>query len=301
MSLRVALLGVLVGCAPKSPVQTDPPAPQAAIDVSFGAGVPESARQAIHRAAKTWSDALVLSTPIRVRVDWIVGNGPTGFALPNAVHRRDVAELTGPDALVPSPLADHLVGRDLQPDEPDMHIFFKEQDSWCYSGEPTSDETHFETSALHEIGHGLGITTAAFVPWEGEKEASFGMPNEYLSFFDFAFELPELDGTATVYDQRVVDAEGRRLTDPSVFPNPSEALYDGLKGPLFFDGPISTAANGGRRVALDSGSVSHLARSGVAETSPDWAMVPDTGHGRAHVTPGPLTLAVMEDLGWTLR
>ncbi|MEM6929441.1 MAG: hypothetical protein AAF602_21050 [Myxococcota bacterium] len=294
--MRSALLFMLA-CAGRSaslPATAAPP--DTRFVVTYADEVPPEARRVIDEAASRWATLVSTSVPVRVHVSWIFGNGPQGFAGPNLV--RDF-ERARDGAYYPSALADALSGRDLQPGLDDMNLFFKETDEWHFgdgTGVPEG-RVDFLTVAMHEIGHGLGLTTLAYVPWDGGTEAALGLPNEGIDFFDWTFPVPELDGTATVYDRLVHDASGQPITE---LPNESAELYRALTGALTFHGPRAMALHGGP-LPIDASSVSHLSRDVVDEADPDWMMVPDTGRGVVQPMPGDLTLAILEDLGWSLR
>ncbi|MEN0068461.1 MAG: hypothetical protein AAGA48_40445 [Myxococcota bacterium] len=292
------LLLSFLGCATRSPVTPAPAPLSTSITVTYAGPVPQEARPVIEEAANRWATLLVTSVPIRIRVTFFEGNGPQGFARPHLVRDFEGAPFPGID--YPTALADALVGRDLHPGVDDMNVFFKVTDEWHFTGPVPPDRPDFLTVVMHEFGHGFGFTTSAFLPWEGDPIASMGLPNEYLDFFEWSFPPSELDGTVTVFDALVRDAQGRSIADRTVFPNPSPDLYQALAGPLSFHG-ATTVAVYGKPLPLDPRSVSHLSREAVQETSPDWQMVPDTGRGVRQPSPGPLMCAVLLDLGWTLR
>ena len=259
-------------------------------------GVPEEARTTFEAATAAWSACLASDVPIRARVTWIE-RGPTGFAYPRLASGED---LPVQGAWYPAALANALRGEGS--DEVDFHVFLQGGPDRYYgpAGSIDEDQTDFVNVSLHEIGHGLGIATASFVPWEAEGEAervaSLGLPNAFVDYFDFAFDLPELDGTPFLYDTFLTLADGRRLTD---FDNPSGALAKALANPtLHFAGPAATAANDGFPVAVTPLNVRHVP---LAPGRPTPIMLSNSGRGETVRTLDPVLLGMMADLGWPIR
>lgn len=297
MRAAVALL-LSVGCATASDPAAN--APTANFETTYAPEVPVEAQLAFAHAARRWAEVIRSDVPIRIRVGWIPGpKGPTAFALPRPVRDFPGARLARTDYA--AALADARVGRDLHPGEPDAQIFFKGSERWYYGldAQPGPEEQDFVSTAMHEIGHALGISSSAFVPWDSDV-ASLGRPNEYLSYFEWPFPL-ELDGTPSAFDRLVHDAKGRPITDAAVFPNPSRALFTALKGPIFFQGILARSVNKGAPVRLDSGSVCHLAEAELSPESADRLMIPDLGKGKAMHRVGPRIRSLLKDLGWSIR
>lgn len=255
-------------------------------------GVPPEAERAFAEAAAIWSDCLVTGVPVRARVTWI-DRGPTGFAYPRLVDGQD---LPVQDAWYPAALANALRG-ERDADAADFHVFLQGGDDRYYGAASgiAEGQTDFVNVSLHEIAHGLGVATATFVPWDGEPVASLGLPNEFVSYFDFAFDLPEFDGTPFLYDTFLTLADGRTLAD---FENPSLALTKALANPtLHFAGPDATAANDSYPVAVTPLSVSHIP---AMPRQPTPIMLSNSGRDESVRTLDPILLGMMADLGWEI-
>ncbi|MBK8947717.1 MAG: T9SS type A sorting domain-containing protein [Flavobacteriales bacterium] len=93
-----------------------------------------------------------------------------------------------------------------------------------------------------------------------------------------------------------------------MMPNPGTQLGDAMTGnQLHFNGPQVLAANGGTGArmyapstfALGSSCV-HFNESTFPPGDPDELMTPFSSTGDANHWPGPLCLALMQDIGWVL-
>jgi hypothetical protein len=104
----------------------------------------------------------------------------------------------------------------------------------------------------------------------------------------------------TPYTAYVQTGDGRRLSD---LPSPSLELGEALTSKLVWSGPLGIAANGGVKPLLytpkkyeDGSSVSHLDEATFSNAGKDAAMTPNLDAGEIFHEPGPLLLAMMQDL-----
>lgn len=255
--------------------------------------VPEAAQSDFEAAAAIWSDCLANEAPIKIHVTWIQ-NGPTGFALPNGT--RNESHLPVQDAWYPTALSNALRGKRVD-DADDMNIFLREKSNWYFSKEAGIEdgEVDFINVALHEIAHGLGISSGTYTPYQGDPISSIGLPNDFISYFSWTFDLPELDGTPMLYDTFLKLGDGRTLTD---FGNPSLDLTYALANPtLNFTGEQARRANGGYPVAVTPLSVSHIPQF-PRRASP--IMLSDSGQGETRHRPDAILLGMLQDLGWEI-
>lgn len=264
----------------------------AQIDVTYD-GVPEAAQTDFEIAADIWAECLVTPVPIRIHLAWIE-RGPTGFATQRLVRNEPHLPVAG--VWYPTALANALAGtRDSDAD--DMNIFLSQRTNWYFtSAEPIADDqTDFINVAVHEIAHGLGISSAAFIPWQGEPIASLGLPNEYVNYFDYTFDLHAQDGMMYLYDSFIRLADGRGLGD---FPNPSMELAQALANPMIhFTGAHATAANNGFPVGVTPTNISHRP---AFPRQPNPIMLADSGRGETIHRPDPILVGMLEDLGWEI-
>ncbi len=254
--------------------------------------VPEQARRDVELAGRLWSHCIRSELPIRVRVQWLE-RGPTGFALPRPV--RNAPHLPVRDAWYPAALADALAAR-RSSSEDDINIFLSGATNWSFTDKSTvaPGEKDFVNVVLHELAHGLGMSSASFIPWEGEAIGSIGLPNAAINWFDFSFALPELDGTPALFDTFVRTGDGRAITDVAAYPNPSPRLAEALRDPgIHFAGERARAASGGRYPLLEPGNIAHFPL-----TDPTPLMYGDSGSGERRWTIDRVLLGVLADLGW---
>ncbi|NNU16105.1 hypothetical protein HK107_07195 [Parvularcula sp. ZS-1/3] len=275
---------------------TAQPMPTSDIELSFD-GLSEDGQVDFEKAAMVWERCLVSEAPIRIRVSKI-DRGPTGFAYQNVV--RNKRYLPVKDAWYPTALASALRGKRVS-DEDDINIFIKEEmgdETRHYSrNDPIpEDGVDMINVALHEIGHGLGLSSATFVPWEGEPLGAIGRPNGFVNYFNYSFTLHEQDGTPQLYDTFLKLADGRKITED--FGNPSLGLTFALANPtIHFDGPEAEKANNGFPVGVTPLNVSHIPAFPRAPTP---VMLSNSGRGESIRNPDKIMLGMLRDLGWTI-
>ncbi len=249
--------------------------------------VPEEAMPAIDMAVDIWASALEGVVPIRIEVEWdSLSPNILGQASPYEVKANFPGALLE-DTQYPIALANQLSGSDLNPDAPDMIIRFGKDPLWYFGLDGETPEGLYDalTVALHEIGHGLGFLgsasyngTSGFVGFEG-------LPFAYDRFVELADQssiLEFVSGTTDLADALQSDAlywggengfEANVVGRPRLFAPPTwapGASYSHL-----------------REVSYPAGSVNSL-------------MTPFLGTAESIHQPGPVTLAILRDIGWTL-
>ncbi|MEM9739165.1 MAG: hypothetical protein AAF829_04790 [Pseudomonadota bacterium] len=292
-AVTAALLavGVAFGLSEGAQKAGDPPVTR--ILTTYSPDVPAEARVDFETAARIWERCLVTPAPIHIHLTWIP-RGPTGFATMNGA--RNQPHLPVADVWYPTALSHALAGTRLNPAD-DMNIFLSARTNWYYSSDApiAEDETDFINVAMHEIAHGLGISSASFVPWQGEPIGALGLPNEWVNYFDYTFETPELDGTPTLYDSFIRLADGRTLRD---FDNPSLELTYALANPtIHFEGTAARAANRGFPVGVTPLNISHIP---AFPRAPNPIMLSDSGQGESIHAPDAVLLGMLRDLGWEI-
>jgi hypothetical protein len=110
-------------------------------------------------------------------------------------------------------------------------------------------------------------------------------------------------GMPLSYDRFLENAKGQNLVKS--FPNNSAALAAQLtSNGVYFNGPQTRAANGGRGARLyapspwSGSSISHLDEATYPAGNPNSLMTPQLNSGESIHDPGSIGLAVLRDQGW---
>ncbi len=243
---------------------------------------PDWAKRDFQSAVDIWSAHFSSSVPITIDASWsrISSFGVLGSARPGDYF----ASFAGaPDSSLwyPSALANALAGKDLDPRQSEIVITVNSLAQWNTrnDGKSYPNEYDLQSVFIHEMGHGLGFLST----------------DSYDPFFGYGtIEEP------TPYSAYAQVEDGRRLAD---LPSPSLELGKALTSPLVWSGALGIAANGGVKPLLytpsryeDGSSVSHLDESTFANSELDNVMTPNLDAGEIFQGPGPLMLAMMEDM-----
>jgi uncharacterized repeat protein (TIGR01451 family) len=263
---------------------------------------PDNAKTAFSYAASIWASLINSSVPVEVNACWRsdLGSGVLGSAGP-VTYYRNFSGAPFSNTWYPTALANALSNTDLNQNDGwdsdgdgldrDAEIFanFSSVFSWYFGtdGNPGSN-LDFASVVLHELGHGLGFL--------GSMQVSGGSGSwGYGSGYPF------------VYDRFTEDNSGIALLNTGAYPNPSAALGSALtSNAVYFNGATARAANGGSRVSLyapnpwqSGSSYSHLAQS--FDNTPNALMTYSLAYGEAIHSPGPVTLGIFKDTGWTVN
>jgi hypothetical protein len=243
---------------------------------------PEWAKKDFQAAVDVWSAHFASSVPITIDATWtrITTYGVLGSARPGSYFAGfDQA----PDSSLwyPSALANALAGKDLDPKQSEIVIQVNSLAEWNMRNDGISHQNEYDLQSvfLHEMGHGLGFLST----------------DSYDSFFGYgSIDQP------TPFDAYLQVEDGRRLSD---LPTPSIELGKALTSPLVWSGPLGIAANGGVKPLMytpkkyeEGSSVSHLDEATFSKSALDAVMTPNLDAGEIFHQPGPLLLAMMEDL-----
>jgi len=279
------------------------PSRGATIDISYNL-VPAEAQVAIEHAAGIWETILVSDVPIKVLVTWApIGNSTLGITFPNG--RKDFPSAPVPQTWYATALANAISGTELNPGENDFEFFLNSSTDWYYGTDGTTPDGQHDlvSIALHEMGHGLGFVGLS------KKEGNTGSLGLLLQS-DFAplitsFPWPQLDTLPGIFDRFLAHPQNGPL---ELMENPGVALGSAMtSNQLRFNGTIAMDANGGIEPRIYSPSVFalgsscvHLNESSYPEGNPNELMTPFSSTGSANHWPGPLCLAIMRDIGWTI-
>ncbi len=139
-----------------------------------GTTLGEQRRLAFERAVSIWTTALNSDVPVVIEASFDPEpqlycddvSAVLGGARADAAFRR----FTGApreDLFYPSPLADKLAGKDLDPGAPDISAIFNPrldeeclgELGWYYGYQPNGSQADFVNTVLHELAHGLGFAS----------------------------------------------------------------------------------------------------------------------------------------------
>jgi len=222
------------------------------------------------------------SVVISVDASWGRSNswGVLGSARPGSFFSA-FSGAPDPSLWYSSAAANALAGKDLDKANPEIIIQVNSGATWNTRGDRTPSPTEYDLESvfIHEVGHGLGfLSNDAYDPFYG---------------------LGSLD-QPTPFDAYLQTADGRRLAD---LPTPSRELGTALTSSLVWSGPLGVKANGGIKPKMytpsryESGSsTSHLDEATFSKSDLDSVMTPSLDPGEIFREPGPLLLAMMEDM-----
>ena len=254
---------------------------KAKIIVKFN-NFPEWTKIQLQAAVDVWAENFESKVPIHIEATWgrsssysILGSARPGNYFANFAGAPD------PSLWYPSALANALAGRDLDGDTPEMIITVNSLADWYRGGGvgPSKTEYDLQSVMLHEMAHGLGFLSTS----------------NYDEFFGYgSIDQP------TPFDAYVQTGDGRRLSD---LPSPSLELGEALTSKLVWSGANGIAANGGVKPLLhspkkyeDGSSTSHLDENAFDNAGKNAVMSPNLAAGEVFHDPGPLLLAMMQDL-----
>jgi Fibronectin type III domain len=243
---------------------------------------PEWAKLEVQAAIDIWSANFQSSVPITLEATW--GRSSSWGVLGSARPGNYYSGFEGaPDASLwyPSALANALAKKDLDKVSSEMIIQVNSTASWNQRGDstPTSREYDLESVMIHELAHGLGFLSNS----------------TYDSYFSFG----SIDDP-TPFDAYTQMPDGTRLADLA---SPSLELGSALQNDLVWGGPIAVKANGDVKPKLftpnpyeGGSSVSHLDEKTFSKSGFNSVMTPNLDAGEVFDGPGPLLLAMMEDM-----
>jgi len=251
------------------------------IEVKYN-NFPDWAKKEVQAAVDVWAANFSSTVTINVDASWGRSSswGILGSARPTNFY-SGFAGAPDPSLWYTSALANALAGKDLDKANPEMIIQVNSSAAWNTRGDgmPGNNEYDLESVFLHEIAHGLGFLSN----------------DAYDSYYGIA----SLD-QPTPFDAYAQTTDGRRLAD---LPSPSLELGKALTSELVWSGSLGIKANGGIKPKLytpsryqSGSSTSHLDEATFSKTGLDSVMTPNLDPGEIFKEPGPLLLAMMEDM-----
>lgn len=255
-----------------------------------------------------WSAYLNSSVPIKITLYYVNLSGSTlGITIPNGRYNF-------PGALIdsvwyPTTLANALSGTELNPNEDDMNVFIDNTVAWYFGldGNTPYNKYDFVSVLMHEIAHGLGFMALSKIE-NGEGSFGYITPTD-LAPLVFSFPFPDLAGRYAVYSTFIENQAGELLSDSHTFHNPStELAAQFTSNQLYFNGSLAKLANNNQRVRLFApanfefgSSLHHLNESTYPPNNPNTMMTPYISAGESQHHPGPVAIAILQDLGWSVN
>ena len=239
---------------------------------------------AINAAVDVWSQNFTSQVPVKIKVLWErqSNSGILASAAPGKFH-TNFKNIPDGDLWYASALADSLAGEDIEPTIPEITIRINSTNGpMLYlgtDGKCPSNKYDLVSMILHEMGHGLGFLSNA----DYDELYGYGSIQQPTPFDAYA-QLPD----------------GRRLMD---LDSPSIELGQALTEPLVWSGANAIRANNGVKPLLytpspyeGGSSLSHLDETTFANSPRDAVMTPNLKFGEVFHLPGPLLIAMFEDL-----
>jgi len=239
---------------------------------------------AINAAVDVWSQNFVSQVPVKVKVYWGRQSSPAilASAAPGKFH-TNFKNIPDNDLWYASALADAIAGEDIEPTIEEVTIRINSTNAPILylgtDGNCPSNKYDLVSMILHEMGHGLGFLSNS----------------DYDDLYGYgSIQQP------TPYDAYAQLPDGRRLMD---LDSPSLELGEAMTQPLVWSGANGIRANNGIKPLLytpkeyeGGSSVSHLDEDTFANSPRDAVMSPNLKMGEVFHLPGPLLIAMFEDL-----
>jgi hypothetical protein len=265
---------------------------------------PAGFAQALTIAGQKWSNYLQISVPIKVNV-FVVNSSFLPFsAITLANGRKNFANAPYANILYTSALANQLAGTEINVGEYDMDIYFNLATNYYYgTGKPGPSFTDFISTAMHEMGHGLGFYSDGYVDASGK--GSFGnIPPSSIAPLTPSFPWRGQDSVASIYDKYIVKTSSNSLV--TIAPNNSTALGDSIKnGPVYFSGPLyANPSHSNTPIRLAGGTGTYTLGVDLLHIHNTYAntiMSYYWGSGDTVRTPAPWELGILKEIGWNTK
>jgi hypothetical protein len=265
---------------------------------------PGGLAEALRIAGEKWSNYLQITIPVKVNVFLVNTSLAGASAITLANGRQNFTNAPMNNVLYTTALANQIANTETNPGESDMDIYFNLNTPFYFGKDlPPSFQTDFITTAMHEIGHGLGFYSDGFVDSGGK--GSFGnIPQSAVFPLYTSFTWWGQDSVPSIFDKFIVRFSGNQLISSAG--NNSTALGDSIKnGAVFFNGPIhANPANSNIPVRLAGGEGSFTLGVDllhIHETYLNTIMSYGWDAGDTVRTPALWERGILEELGWNTK
>ncbi len=294
---KILLLATIVFCfSVKAQVST--------FSFNITGSVPAGFTTALVVAGQKWSNYLQITVPVKVNVFAVNSNLLPFSAITVANGRQNFANAPLPNILYTTSLANQLAGVETNASEFDMDIYFNLYTNYYFgTGKPSASQTDFISTAMHEIGHGLGFYSDGYV--NSSNVGSFGnIPPSALAPLTASFPWHGQDGVPSVYDLHIIKQSNSYLT--TLAPNNTNALGDSIKNNAnYFNGPLySNASHSNTPVRLSGGTGAFslgVDLLHIHNSYPNTIMSYYWGAGDTVRIPAPWELGILKEIGWNLK
>lgn len=252
---------------------------------------PTQAKTAFEQAITIWEKYLVSSQIIRITATWSTTLSNSTLAETGASRiYKNITGLPYTNIWYPTPLAEALIGRDLNAGEADINMSINGNINWYYGidGKAQAGKYDMITVLLHEIAHGLGFSSSMSVV-NSSTQGQYGQ-----------------SGSAYVFDTFMLDSQKIKLTNSSFYGNPST----GLKTPLISNALYFGLLNARFANALpqlyapspykEGSSFSHFDESTYPAGTTNSLMSPSVRAAEVNQNPGELLLNCLNEMGWSI-
>jgi hypothetical protein len=252
-----------------------------------------AARAAFDYAASIWAAQITSAVPIRINACWADMGSTSILGSSGSSTVRDFPGAPRSGTYYSYSLADAFAGYDLDPTNPDSRITYNSTFAWYLGtdGNTPAGQYDFVSVVLHEMGHSLNFAGSA-------RGGVYCSSSSYGCWGDASYP--------NIYDTFVKNGSGQTLFGNALYPNQSAALLGQFTGGnLYFTGTNAKAANGGGDVKIyapsswvQGSSYSHLDYTTFAGTANRLMVYAISSASSIH-DPGPVTMGLLKDLGWT--
>ncbi|MBA2611747.1 MAG: T9SS type A sorting domain-containing protein [Bacteroidetes bacterium] len=254
-------------------------------------------------AGQKWSNYLQITVPVKVNVFIVNASFLPFSAITFANGRKNFTNAPVPNTLYVSTLANQLAGSEINTGEYDMDIYFNLYTPYYFgTGKPPANKTDFISTAMHEIGHGLGFYSDGYVDANGI--GSFGNIPPSAIPISPSFPWRGQDSVPSIFDKYIIKASGNLLT--TCAPQNSSALGDSIKnGAVYFSGPLyANPSHSNTPIRLAGGAGTYTLGVDLLHIHQSYAntiMSYYWGAGDTVRIPAPWELGILKEIGWNIK